>query len=212
MSKFRYVAVQPDRAGMRKKIKTASFLHDVLTDLQCDSSGRVNYGRPFGYAWLLAHWPGNPDHRPPLRTLKRHMAILKRAGLVEVHVVGFGGGMVLRLLGSAKWQEERPAPAVQLPLLLPRVARMEGRPVDNPVEKQRKSTVSQIHTGPNMAPVGGQTWPRKDVKNEAEEKIRALAREKSLPRVEKTKQELDARRRLLLDQEYQIKTKFKSTG
>ena len=213
MSKFRYVAVQPDRAAQWKTLGTACGLHDVLTDLQCDASGRVNYGRPFGYAWLLAHWPGNPDHRPTIRTLKRHMAKLKRAGLVEVRCVGFGGGMVVRLLGSAKWQQERPAPAEQLPLLLPRVAQIRSaKPVDKPVENLSESTVSQIHMGTDVSLTGGQMCPRKEVKNQAEEKIRALARSKSVPRVEKTAAELDARRRLLLDQADLLKKKYKSAG
>jgi hypothetical protein len=207
--KFRYVAIQPDRAAQWETLRSAFALHELLTDLQCDATGRVNYGRPFGYAWLLAHWPGNPDDRPTVRTLKRHMAKLKRAGLVGVRVVGFGGGMVVRMLGSAKWQQERPAPAVQLPLLLPRVAPIrEG----NPVEKQSKSTVSQIHMGTELSPVGGQSCPRKEVKNLAEETIRAVANAHSLPPVEKSRKELDARRRLLLDQAEMLQRKYKTAG
>jgi hypothetical protein len=213
MSKFRYVAVQPDRAAQWKNLRSAFALHELLTDLQCDAGGRVNYGKPFGYAWLLARWPGNPDERPTVRTLKRHMAKLKRAGLVAVRVTGFGGGMVVRLLGSAKWQQERQAPAFQLPLLLPAVASIQkGKPVDNPVGKQRKSTVSQIHMGTELSPVGGQSCPRKEVKNLAEETISAVAAAHSVPKLSKTKKELDARRRLLLDQAEMLKQKFKSAG
>ena len=211
MSKFRFIAAHPERAGKWNEIKTASYLEDVLTDLQCDADGRINYGRAFGYAWLLAHWPGNPDERPSVRTLKRHMQILKRAGIVQVRVVGFGGGMVVRMLRSAKWQNERPAPAVQLPLWLPPVASIRGgRPVDKPVEKQLESTVSQIHMGPDLSPVGGQTWPRKEVKNLAEETIRTIARSKAVPRVEKTQKQLDARRRLLQQQAEMLEKKFKN--
>ncbi|MFZ1005262.1 MAG: hypothetical protein WAN65_00390, partial [Candidatus Sulfotelmatobacter sp.] len=190
-------------------IKTAAHLEDVLTDLQCDASGRVNYGRPFGYAWLLAHWPGNPDERPCVRTLKYHMAKLKRAGIVQVKVVGFGGGMIVRLLRSAKWQGERPTPAEQLSLLLPRVAPIR---TGKPVEKQRESSVSQIHMGQDFAPVGGKTLPRKEVKNLAEETISTIAAAHSVPRVWKTKKELDDRRRLLLKQAESIQQKFKSAG
>lgn len=209
---FRYVAVQPERAGKWDTIKTASHLHDVLTDLQTDASGRVNYGRAFGYAWLLAHWPGNPDDRPCVRTLKYHMAKLKRAGLVEVRAVGFGGGMTVRLIGSAKWQTARPAPAVQLSLLLPAVATMKGKSVGNPVEKQSESTVSQIHMGQDFAPVGGKTLPHKEVKNLAEETIGAVAAAHAMPRVWKTKKELEARRLLLLDQAEAVQREFKSAG
>ena len=144
-----------ERAGEWNTIKSAAHLEDVLTDLQCDASGRVNYGRPFGYAWLLAHWPGNPDDRPCVRTLKRHMAKLKRAGIVQVKVVGFGGGMIVRLLRSAKWQGERPTPAEQLSLLLPRVAPIRpGKTVDKPVEKQRESSVLTFTWG-QMCPLLG---------------------------------------------------------
>jgi hypothetical protein len=205
--------VQPERAGKWDRIKTASHLHDVLTDHQTDARGWVNYGRPLGYAWLLAHWPGNPDDRPCVRTLKYHMAKLKRAGLAEVQVIGFGGGMRVRLLGSAKWQNERSAPAVQLSLLSTVTPIREvGKPVKKPVEEQRESSVSQIHMGQDFAPVGGKTLPRKEVKRRAEETIRALARAKSLPTAGKTQKELDARRRLLLDQAEAVQKKFQSAG
>jgi hypothetical protein len=209
----RYVAVQPERAGKWDTIKTASHLHDVLTDLQTDASGRVNYGRPFGYAWLLAHWPGNPAERPSLRTLKRYMSKLKRAGLVEVRVTAFGGGMSVRLIGSAKWQVERPTPAVQLSLFAPAVAPIQkAKPVEIPVENQRVSTVSQIHMGPDVSPVGGQICPRKEVKNLTEETIGAVAAAHALPRLWKSKKELDARRRLLLVQAEAVQRKFKSAS
>jgi hypothetical protein len=211
----RFVAVQPERAGKWDAIRTASHLHDVLIDLQTDASGRVNYGRAFGYAWLLAHWPGNPDDRPCVRTLKYHMAKLKRAGLVEVRQVGIrghGGGMTVRLIGSAKWQTARPAPAVQLSLLLPAVATMKGKPVENPVKKQSESTVSADPLGQDFAPTGGKTLPHKEVKNLTEETIGAVAAAHAVPRVWKTKKELEARRRLLLDQAETVQTKYKSAA
>ena len=211
----RYVAVQPERAGKWDTIKTASHLHDVLTDLQTDASGRVNYGRPFGYAWLLAHWPGNPDDRPCVRTLKYHMAKLKRAGLLEIHqagIRGHGGGMTVRLIGSAKWQTVRPAPAVQLSLLLPAVATMKGRPVDKPVKKQHESSVSGVPLGQDFAPTGGKTLPHKEVKNLSEETIAAVAAAHAVPRPWKTKKELEERRRLLLDQADAVQKKFQGAG
>lgn len=144
------------------------------------------------------------------------MAKLKREGLVEVRVVGFGGGMVVRLLDSAKWQNERPLPAVQLPLFATRVAQIRGRrpvenPVDKPVEKLRISTVSNFHMGTELSPVGGQSCPRKEVKNLAEETIRGLARAHSMAEVRKTPEQLAERRRLLEDQAEMLKRKVKTS-
>lgn len=230
MTSNRYVPIQPDRAGAWKKIKTASHLHDLLVDLQTDATGRVNYGRPFGYAWILSHWPGNPDHRPSVCTLKRHMATLKRAGLVEVRVVGFGGGMMVRLLGSAKWKNELPPPAEQLSLLSPvRPIRTAEKPVEKavekplnpvenlwkscgkPVEKLWISTVSKFHMGSSLIPNGDQVRSRKELKNKSKETITALSRDQSMPpAVENT--DTEARRRLLLEQAEAIKAKYKTAG
>lgn len=212
VSPFRFVAIPPSRIGDRKKLKTASYLHDFLVDHQTDASGLVHYGRPISYAWVRAHWPGNPDERPPVRTLQRHMAALKRAGAVHVRVLGFGAGMVVRILGSAKWQNVVPVPAQQMPLFAAPPTSIGKSPVENPVKKQRKSTVSNNHMPPYMAVVGRQIWRRKEVKNKAEETISALAREKSLPRVEKTAAELEARRQLLLRQAVEVHQKYKSPG
>jgi hypothetical protein len=174
VTQFRFVAIQPSRVGQKKQIGPASFLHDLLVDNQTDASGRVFYGHAFGYAWLLARWPGNPDDRPTVRTLKRHMARLKRLGLLEVRVIGFGGGMVVRLLGSAKWQNELPVPAVQLQLLASPVSPIRRAPVErtveNPVGIERISSVSQYHMGTEVSLNGGQSCPRKEVRSKAEEK------------------------------------------
>jgi hypothetical protein len=208
----RFVAICPERLGDRKKIKAASYLHDFLVDHQTDASGRVNYGRPFGYAWVRAHWPGNPDDRPPVRTLHRHMATLKAAGKVEARVLGFGGGMIVRVIGSAKWRKEMQPLAVQLPLLTPPPIRFPQSAVDNPVEKPRKSTVSNFHMGPKVALVGGQKWPRKEVKNLAEETSSGASRSDVVRAVEKTPEELTARRQFLADQAEMLQHKFKSSG
>jgi hypothetical protein len=144
------------------------------------------------------------------------MAKLKREGLVEVRVLGFGGGMIVRLLDSAKWQNVRPVPAEQIPLFAPRVARMRDQrpvenPVDKPVEKQRISTVSNFHMGTELSPVGGQSCPRKEVKNLSEETIKGFARARGMPMARKSQDELDERRRLLQDQAEMLKVKFKSS-
>jgi hypothetical protein len=144
------------------------------------------------------------------------MAKLKREGLVEVRVIGFGGGMVVRLLDSAKWQNERPVPAEQIPLFAPRVASIQrGRPVENPVDKPvemlRNSTVSNFHMGTELSPVEGQSCPRKEVKNLSEETIRGVSRTHSMPVVRKTPEELAERRRLLQIQADALMRKVKTS-
>ena len=206
---FRYVAIQPDRIGDHRKLKTASYLLDFLTDHQTDASGWVNYGRPFGYAWILANWHGNPDDRPAERTLKRHMAILKAAGKVGIRVLGFGNGMMVRVLGSAKWQKELPLPAEQIPMFVKLPVEIRTRKT---CEKAGFSTVSKFHTGPSLALVGCQVWPRKEVKKYNEEKCSSASRAGSVEILEKSSEEIDARRRLLLDQAEIVRQKFKSTG
>ena len=212
MTQFRFVAVQPSRVGQKKQIGPASFLHDLLVDNQTDASGRVFYGHAFGYAWLLARWPGNPDDRPTVRTLKRHMARLKRLGRVEVRVIGFGGGMVVRLLGSAKWQNELPPPAVQLPFLAPAVTPMRRTPVENPVGIERISSVSQYHMGTEVSSNGGQNWHRKEVREKQKRNTGALRAVFSLPSVEKNRGELEERLRLLRDQARMLSQKYKNAG
>lgn len=165
----RFAPVDPDLAALWESLKSAYGLYVVLIDLQCDAEGRINYGRAFGYAWLLARWPGNPDDRPCIRTLKYHMAKLKKVRLVHVRVRGHGGGMTVTMINSKKWANKIPTPAVQLPLLSPPVAQIR---VDNPVEKQLKASESQKRRGQEFAPVvrmGGKLLPRKEVKKQAKE-------------------------------------------
>ena len=149
---FRFVAVSPGRVEDKKKIGTASFLHDFLVDHQTDAAGRVNYGKAIGYAWIRAHWLA----APPIRTLKWQMAKLKRAGLVEIRVLGFGGGMLLRLIDSAKWKKSLPRPAEQLPLISNVKPIREKKAVENPVDKQWESECVQISHGARNCPRWGQ--------------------------------------------------------
>jgi len=208
-SQFRYVAVHPDRPA-QWRLGSATALHDLLTHNQTDASGRVFYGHEISYAWILSRWPGNPDERPVIRTLKRHMAKLKRAGLVRVRVVGMGHGMVVTLLGSAKWAGEAPAAAVQLPLYGQRaVSISSGKPVEKPVEKRRKSAAPR---GTDVSLSWGQMCPRKEVRSKAEEKTNGepLAIARSCP-VEDAAA-LAERRRVLADQARLIQAKYKSSG
>jgi hypothetical protein len=207
VSKFRFVAVHPDRPALWR-LGSAAALHDLLIDNQTDAAGRVFYGHPISYAWLLARWPGNPDERPVIRTLKRHMAKLKRAGLVHVKRAGMCDGIRVVLLGSAKWANAAPPQAVQLSLLLPQpLSISRGKAVGIAVEKQSKSTAP---VGTDVSLTWGQMCPRKEVRSKPEEKIYGdtLASARSSP-VENAAA-LEARRKLLRDQATAIAAKFKS--
>ncbi len=105
MSRFPYVAINPARIVKAKTIGTASFLHDLLVDRQTDAGGRVNYGRPIGYAWIRAEWEKEGGDPPPLRTLHRYVKALKDAGEIEVRRIPWGGGMTVRILASVKWAD-----------------------------------------------------------------------------------------------------------
>jgi hypothetical protein len=144
------VAIQPGRIEHKKEIGLASYLHDFLVDHQTDREGNVHYGKPIGYAWILSQWPGPKLKRPGLRTLKRHLATLKQLGLVSVRALPFGQGMIVRIIGSAKWS---PEPAI----------------VTAP-DPQLSLFPEWPHVGPHLAPIRGHIWPRKEVKKLREEK------------------------------------------
>lgn len=204
-SKFRFVAIHPDRPA-QWKLGSATALHDLLTHNQTDASGRVFYGHAISYAWILSRWPGNPDERPVIRTLKRHMAKLKRAGLVRIRKAGMSDGMIVTLLGSAKWAGEVPAPATQLPLYSPQpLSISRGKAVD----KKRKTAVA---VGTDVSLSWGQKCPRKEVRSKPEEKISGASRAHAVPSVEKTEEQLAERRRVLRDQLEMLQKKYKTSG
>lgn len=130
---FRFVPVAPERAGKLRALKSASFLHDFLIQHQTSRDGLVNYGRAISYRWILAKWPGDDEHRPNVRTLKRYMQKLKNLGFVQTRVLPFGHGMIVRLLVSAKWRTAIPATPIQLDLF--------GR---HPVEIRRAKAVQEV--------------------------------------------------------------------
>lgn len=130
---FRFVPVDPERAGKLRALKSASFLHDFLIQHQTSRDGLVNYGRAISYRWILAKWPGDSAHRPNVRSLKRYMRKLRDLGFIEVRVLPFGHGMIVRLRVSAKWRAALPATATQLDLF--------GR---NPVEIRRAKAVQEL--------------------------------------------------------------------
>jgi hypothetical protein len=204
-SKFRFVAIHPDRPA-QWKLGSATALHDLLTHNQTDASGRVFYGHAISYAWILSRWPGNPDERPVIRTLKRHMAKLKRAGLVRIRKAGMSDGMIVTLLGSAKWAGEVAAPAIQIPLYSSQpLSISRGKAVN----KQRK-TASAVGTDVSLS--WGQKCPRKEVRSKPEEKISGASRAHALPSVEKTEEQIAERRRVLRDQLEMLQQKFKTSG
>lgn len=198
-SKNSYVPVSPGRIEERKALGPASYLHEFLVDHQTDAEGNVNYGKPFGYAWIRARW----DQAPPLRTMKRHMARLKSAGRVWVQQQPWGEGMRVRLLGSAKWPSQ-PAQMALFPA--PEILSItSGKAV-------RKLSNSKSLMGPKVAPSWGQKWPRNEVKKQREEKNygEPLAVARSSPVEEAAA--LDERRRLLADQARMLQAKFKGSG
>lgn len=190
------------------RLGSAAALHDLLIDNQTDAAGRVFYGHPISYAWIHARWPGNPDERPVIRTLKRYMSKLKVSGLVRVKKAGMVDGMRVVLLGSAKWANVAAPPPVQLPLLLPQpVSISRGKPSGIAVENQSKTTE---RAGTDVSLPWGQMCPRKEVRSKAKEKVYGdtLAAARSSP-VENLAA-LDARRKLLRDQAEQLAAKFNS--
>lgn len=203
MSKFRFIPVSQERIGLKKKLGPAIYLHEFLTDHQTDPTGWVYYGKEFGYAWIRAHWLA----APPLRTLKRHMAKLKELKLVRVHRM-LRGGMRVRLHESVKFAKPAAAPAIQLSLLTPPIAVIRGgKPVENPVENQWNTDSNSAKNGPLVVP---KMAPERS-KEQIEETIRGVATAHALPRVWKTEKELDAKRRLLLDQAEMLQRKVKTS-
>lgn len=151
MKKFRYVAIHPDVLDSKELREAhAVDLLIFLTDHQTDAEGWVNYRREFGYAWIQSHWLAAPAER----TLQRHMAALKKLGLVDVQRV-FHGGMRVRMLNSAKFAKPVAPPAVQIPMFAGKVTPI--RPVEKPVENQWKSSESPEN---NTATDGGKAPPR----------------------------------------------------
>jgi hypothetical protein len=210
--RFRFIAISQGRIGLKKTLGSAIYLHEFLTDHQTDPAGWVYYGKPFGYAWICAHWPGDWLERPKPRTLKRHMSKLKALRLVEVHREPFNSGMRIRLLQSVKFAKPSEPPACQLPLLASAVTTMRRLPVNKPVGKRLISGESVALRGATLGtPVVPDVAPE-DVKNQVKETIRAAARAHAMPSVEKTPAELDARRRFLLDQADMVMGKVKTSG
>jgi hypothetical protein len=192
-SQFRYVAISPDRIEERKKIGPASFLHDFLVDRQTDAEGMVNYGKTISYAWIQSRWPD----APPLRTLQRHMARLKAAGLVWIEKAGWDEGMRVRVLGSAKWAQQ----ADQMPLFpLPQpLSISRGKPVEN-------LSNSGSQAPPKVAAQCRQKWRRNEVKNLREEKYKGNP-PRSSP-VEDA-EALEKRRKFLEGQKQELLKKYK---
>lgn len=209
MPNFRYVAIQPGRIEQKQKLGPASYLHDFLVDQQTDAQGRVNYGRPFGYAWIVSRWASAPT----IRTLKRHMARLKRLGHIEVKLMRFNHGMTVRVLGSAKWAPQAAEAAQQFPLFAPAPRSIRsGKACGNAVSKLSESRMAQdVPRGTLLSPHGGHFCPPKDIKRTAEETIKSaeLALARWSPAEEK--QHLKARRELLREQSELIQAKYKTS-
>ena len=195
----RFIPVSPDVLQRSDLAAEAILLYEFLVDQQTSADGLVYYGKPVSYAWIRSRYL-----RGSLSSLQRHMRELKAAGFVEA-TREFHGGIRIRLPRSVKWAKPAPPAAHQLSLFAPKPTPIRGgRPVDNPVEKQWKtseSTKNNNFTGGGIEP-SPVAVERSEEK--VKEKIRALTRAKSLPRVWKTPAELEESRQLLQKQKQEI--------
>ena len=103
---FRYVAIQPARIEARERLGPASYLHDFLVDHQTDAAGNVNYGKPFGYAWIRSRWL---QCSAATHAEAAHGAAAA-AGRDCIEVMGFGAGMKVKIVNSAKWARPQVIP------------------------------------------------------------------------------------------------------
>lgn len=197
MSKFRYVALAPERIEKHREIGKALALHEFLVDHQTDPDGRVHYGKAISYSWIRSKWRNAPSER----TLVRHMARLKKAGLVSVACLPWAQGMILRLIGSAKWQER----AAQLPLF-PQAEIL----LINRGKNVGKLSNSGATAAPEVASLRRHNWRLKEVKNLREEKsnVNTARFAGSLPVEDPA---LVERLRLLKAQFQEITTKYKTS-
>jgi hypothetical protein len=160
VSKFRYIAIAPGRVdGIHvERMGQAIWLHDFLIDHQTSADGRVNYGRPISYQWIVDRF-ANP---PPVRSLQRWMSKLKFEGYISARRLSWGQGIVVRILKAKKWS----TPPVQLSLFPPedsRVKRVET------VEKQNGN--ERAFKPPHLAVTYRHKWRFKDLEERCEETI-----------------------------------------
>lgn len=169
-----YTPISPSRLDSSKELRSACQLHDFLVEHQTEADGRVNYGKPFSYAWIRAHWRSDGDvlKSPKVRTLERHMALLKKHGMVQVQRIPWGGGMKVRVVGSVKWKPQEPTQA-QLSLFPPAeiVLITSIKPVEN-LSKQNSYTAKN---GGMERSLNRQIWRFKEVKKQTKEKYRRKA-------------------------------------
>jgi hypothetical protein len=203
----RFVPISPDTLQRHDLHAAALQLYYFLVDQQTSADGVVFYGKAVGYAWIQSRYL-----RGSLRSLKRHMRALKDAGFVEVRRE-FHGGMRIRLPRSVKFAKADPPPAVQLSLYAPEPTPIRGgKPVDKPVENLLESCeYPENHRATDGPMVGPRMAPERS-KEPIKEKITTAAKAHVVPRLWKTEKDLDARRRLLLEQAEAIKDKYKSAG
>lgn len=200
MPNFRYVAVAPDRVEEHRAIGKAHALHDFLIDHQTDPSGRVWYGKVISYAWIRSKWLTAPT----ARTLKRHMARLKAAGLVRVQPLTRQFGMRITVLRSAKWQQAQAQmglfPAAEILSITRGIA--SGK-------LSKKSGNRQVPGDRSVPTLGTEVSPQ-EVKKYPEEKTNAkLADARSAPGLDEAA--FAARRRLLAEQARMLMGKAKGS-
>lgn len=203
-----FVPVHPERVALWKAIGAAAALHDLLVERQTDFDGRVNYGKPVGYAWIRAQWEKKGGNAPAARTLDRYMQRLKRAGLVRVTRVPWGGGMKIRIIGSVKWANAAP-PAHQLNLFTPEpVLISRGKACGDPSGNLRESCGEAFSYGARSGAVtNAKSGALKKLRKEQETPKRRADR----PAPADTPVDIQAfeeRRALLRQQAEELKRKF----
>jgi hypothetical protein len=204
----RFTPIPPDRVGKWRAIGKAAALHDLLVDRQTDADGRVNYGRAVGYAWIRAEWVKKGGDPPAERTLDRYMQRLKRAGLVYVTRLPWGGGMKIQIIGSAKWADA-PTPAHQLNLFAPEpVSITRGKACGDPSGNLRESCAGAFsYSAKSGAVTSAKSGALKKLRKEQEKPKRRADR----PARTDTPVDIQAfeeRRALLRQQAEELKRKF----
>jgi hypothetical protein len=208
---------------------SALWLFTFLVHHQRRPDGLVHGGRPITYQWIAERLKAPPTAE---RTLRRWMQVLKSGAYIRTRKVRDGGGMIVSVVAQKKWPGyssqgrlfPRPEPA-KMPGTRT-ASKACGKPVEKPVENVESGLVldrpGEAGPVPGLRPLSSFKKeidkPNKNAQPAARDavgpednavflaRLAAIAKAKAIDkRPAMTDQELDARRRLLLDQVEQIR-------